>query len=48
MKIFKSHFWYNKNQRNGIFVLGTIILTFQVLIFTDVFAQDEIIETNSP
>ena len=48
MKIFKSHFWYSKNQRNGIFVLGTIILTFQVLIFTDVFAQDEIIETNSP
>lgn len=48
MKIFKSHFWYNKNQRNGIFVLGIIILMLQVLIFTNVFSQDKVIETYSP
>jgi DNA uptake protein ComE-like DNA-binding protein len=46
MKIFKSHFWYNKNQRNGIFVLGMIILILQVLIFTNVFSRDKIIEPN--
>ncbi|AQS92707.1 hypothetical protein BXQ17_00860 [Polaribacter sp. BM10] len=33
MKIFKSHFWYNKNQRNGVFLLVIIIALFQVLIF---------------
>ena len=33
MNIFKSHFWYNKNQRNGIFLLVIIIALFQVLIF---------------
>ena len=48
MKIFKSHFWYNKNQRNGIFVLGIIILVLQVLIFTNVVSQDKVIESNSP
>lgn len=48
MNIFKSHFWYNKNQRNGIFVLGIIILVLQVLIFTNVVSQDKVIESNSP
>ena len=47
MNILKSHFWYNKNQRNGVFVLVIIILMLQFLIFIDVFAQDEFIETNN-
>lgn len=29
MKIFKSHFWYNKRQRNGIFFLLLIIVLLQ-------------------
>lgn len=33
MKIFKSHFWYNKNQRNGIFLLFLIILVLQIGIY---------------
>lgn len=48
MKIFKSHFWYNKSQRNGIFLLGLLIIILQVFIFTDVFADDEIVDTNQP
>ncbi|SDS20516.1 DNA uptake protein ComE [Polaribacter sp. KT25b] len=47
MKIFKSHFWYNKSQRNGIFLLVTLILILQVFIFSDVFSSDEIIDTNT-
>jgi len=46
MNIFKSHFWYNKSQRNGIFFLTLLILLFQGFIFFDVFSSDEIIATN--
>ena len=46
MKIFKSHFWYNKSQRNGVFLLVIIILLLQVLINVDVFSSDEVIDTN--
>ncbi len=31
MKNLKSHFWYNKNQRNGIFFLALIIVILQLL-----------------
>ena len=31
MKIFKSHFWYTKNQRNGILFLITSIVGIQLL-----------------
>lgn len=31
MKILKPHFWYNKNQRNGVFFLLLIMVVFQVL-----------------
>ena len=48
MKIFTSHFWYNKSQRNGIFLLGLIIIVLQVLIFMDVFSSDEKIATENP
>lgn len=47
MKIFKSHFWYSKSQRNGIFLLVTLILILQVFIFSDVFSSDEIIDTKT-
>jgi DNA uptake protein ComE-like DNA-binding protein len=41
MNIFKSHFWYHKRQRNGIFVLGIAVLVFQaVIVFVD-FSSDE-------
>lgn len=33
MKIFKSHFWYNKSQRNGIFILVILIIIFQIIIY---------------
>ena len=46
MKIFKSHFWYNKSQRNGIFLLVIIILLLQILINVDIFSSDEVIDTN--
>ena len=48
MKIFKSHFWYNKNQRNGIFLLVLLILLIQVSIYTDVFSSDKITDINQP
>ena len=36
MNFFRSHFWYNKSQRNGILILITIILIFQAIyIFVD-------------
>jgi competence ComEA-like helix-hairpin-helix protein len=47
MNIFKSHFWYNKSQRNGIFFLGVIILIFQaVIVFVD-FSSDAIVDTET-
>jgi DNA uptake protein ComE-like DNA-binding protein len=48
MNIFKSHFWYNKSQRNGIFFLGVLILIFQaVIVFVD-FSSDEIVDIETP
>ncbi|PKH50693.1 hypothetical protein CXF68_08280 [Tenacibaculum sp. Bg11-29] len=47
MKYFKSHFWYNKRQRNGVFFLLLIIVILQVIyVFAD-FSSDKIIDTNS-
>ncbi len=41
MKIFKSHFWYYKNQRNGIFVIVFLILILQsIILFADFSSQD--------
>ena len=48
MKIFKSHFWYNKNQRNGIFLLVLLILLLQLFIYVDAFSSDEITDVNQP
>lgn len=46
MKIFKSHFWYNKSQRNGIFLLLLIIAILQIIIVTDFFSDDKIVDIN--
>jgi competence ComEA-like helix-hairpin-helix protein len=46
MTIFKSHFWYNKNQRNGIFILVILVLLLQVFIYIDIFSSDEITDIN--
>lgn len=51
MHIFKSHFWYNKRQRNGIFFLLLIIVMLQISFFfvdfsseeTNVVSQNEIV-----
>ena len=48
MKIYKSHFWYTKNQRNGIFVLVVIIIILQIVIFSKPFDEKEIVELDSP
>lgn len=33
MKIFKSHFWYNKSQRNGILFLFVILFLVQAILY---------------
>jgi len=48
MKLLKSHFWYNKSQRNGIFLLVIIILIFQAIIFFTDFSSEGKIDMNSP
>ncbi|QXP74421.1 helix-hairpin-helix domain-containing protein [Tenacibaculum sp. AHE15PA] len=47
MKIFKSHFWYNKRQRNGIFFLIFIIVILQFVYFFSDFSSDPITDTSS-
>jgi DNA uptake protein ComE-like DNA-binding protein len=47
MKYFKSHFWYTKRQRNGIFFLLLIIIILQVVYFFADFSSDSIIDNNS-
>ncbi|MCF6214512.1 MAG: helix-hairpin-helix domain-containing protein [Flavobacteriaceae bacterium] len=39
MKFIKSHFWYNKRQRNGILFLLFLITTFQIAYFTIDFSS---------
>ena len=46
MKIFKSHFWYNKSQRNGIFLLVVLIAILQVIIFVKPFSSEEKVTIN--
>ena len=47
MKIFKSHFWYSKSQRNGVFILVIIIVVLQVVIFINPFSFDENVNLTS-
>ena len=48
MKKFKSHFWYHKSQRNGIFILVTIILILQAVIFFVDFSSNDKVATDAP
>ena len=48
MKIFKSHFWYNKRQRNGVFFLVLMIVILQMVYFSMDFYSDKIIKITSP
>ena len=41
MNKFKSHFWYNKSQRNGIFFLAIIIIVLQLVYFFVDFTSDD-------
>ncbi len=41
MNTFKSHFWYNKRQRNGIFFLLLIIVILQISFFFVDFSSEE-------
>ncbi|MDX6747874.1 helix-hairpin-helix domain-containing protein [Polaribacter sp. PL03] len=47
MNIFKSHFWYNKSQRNGIFLLLVSIIILQIIIFID-FSSEEKVDLTTP
>ncbi|NQV78814.1 MAG: helix-hairpin-helix domain-containing protein [Lutibacter sp.] len=44
MNKIKSHFWYNKRQRNGIFFLLIIIVTLQSVFFFFDFSSEEIVD----
>ena len=47
MKYLKSHFWYNKRQRDGIFFLLLIIICLQLIyVFVDFNSEDKI-DTNN-
>lgn len=43
MNNFKSHFAFNRSQRNGIFLLVFIIVVLQLLWFLDPFASEEVV-----
>jgi len=44
MKIFKSHFWYNKRQRNGILFLLLFLLLIQLGLYFSNFSDLEYID----
>ena len=49
MNILKSHFWYNKNQRNGILLLVAIIIIIQIgFVFLDDGASQNTINLHQP
>ncbi len=47
MKNFKSHFWYNNSQRNGIFFLAILIIALQLVFFFVDFSREDTTEANS-
>ena len=47
MNNFKSHFWYNKSQRNGIFFLALIIIALQLIYFFVDFSPKDKTDLNS-
>ena len=48
MNIFKSHFWYQKGQRNGIFILIILIVIFQFIIVCVDFSSKENVNIDTP
>ena len=47
MKNLKSHFWYNKSQRNGVFFLAVIIIGLQLLYFFVDFTSNDQTDADS-
>ncbi len=47
MTKFKSHFWYTKSQRNGIFFLAILIITLQLIYFFVDFTEEDKTNLNS-
>lgn len=47
MNFFKSHFWYNKSQRNGVFFLAIFIIILQSIIVFGDFSSDDKTNLNS-
>ena len=48
MKIFKSHFWYTKNQRNGILFLLIIIIFLQLIFHFKNFDSQQLVDLSQP
>ena len=48
MKIFKSHFWYTKNQRNGILLLLIIIIFLQLIFHFKNFDSQQMVDLSQP
>ena len=48
MKIFKSHFWYTKNQRNGILLLLIIIIFLQLILYFKNFYSQHMVDLSLP
>ncbi|MGB1283922.1 MAG: ComEA family DNA-binding protein, partial [Polaribacter sp.] len=46
INIFKSHFWYNKNQRNGIFFLVLVIIILQSIFYVVDFSSEDLVDTH--
>jgi len=47
MKYLKSHFWYNRSQRNGVLFLVFIIVILQLTYFFVDFSSNDKVEINS-
>lgn len=47
MKLLKSHFSYNKRQRNGVFFLILLIVLFQIGYYLIDFSSPQIVESNT-
>ena len=47
MKLFKSHFWYNNSQRNGILFLVLLIVLLQLIYFFVDFSVEDNTDLNS-
>jgi DNA uptake protein ComE-like DNA-binding protein len=48
MNIFKSHFWYTKNQRNGILFLLIIIIFLQLIFHFKNFDSQQLVDLSQP